>query len=479
MYKNFKILLLTSILAIFNVAEAQVIIEGQIKNAPPKSTLKINCYKDNIYYEEILSKIIKLDRNGSFKLTLAIPKSAFTQLVIGDEYTNLFLVKNKHLKVSIDYLKFDASIHYEGKGAADNNFMAALLLAENKLYHGPYITNEDRDAFLLFSDSLCVNNLMEMNLYPQPKTTSPYSPEFTKFINDQPIYKTLFSQWQYSRQFKVLSIVGKTAPYRYNYFDFLQIYKFKVTKMDELTSFLIHENDIISNYAVPDSLVGLPLDEALIHKNFKHRQFLYITDKHDYQLTRFLRNNLGEVKEDLSFVESLVREFKTVCTNPQFNATIDSVFEQIKNLQKGKSAPTFTLTDASGKQVALSDFIGKVVFIDFWATWCGPCMEELPASHQLMTTFKDDKNVVFLYINIMDDKKKWIKYLTTKNAEGIQLHANDKQSNSLMFDYMFNGIPSYVLIDKKGRILSTAFKYPISENLQNLAKMIREAAKQE
>ncbi|MDI1234923.1 MAG: TlpA disulfide reductase family protein [bacterium] len=457
------------------MAKTQVLIEGQINNAPPKSTLKITCYKDNINYKEILSKSIPLNANGSFKLTLAIPKTAFSQLVIGDEYTNLFLVKNKHLKVSIEYQNFDKSVHYEGNGAADNNFMAGLLLAENELYHGPYITNKERDAYLHFEDSLTSLQLKDSTFIPK----SNYSPEFVKFINDQPVYKTLFSQWLYSRQYKVLSYISKTPPYRYNYFDFLQIYKFKVTKMDELTSFLVHENDIISNFSVPDSIEGLTLDEALMLKNLMHRQFLYIDNKRDYQLTRFLRYNLGDVKEDLSFVETIVNDYKIVCTNPEYNATIDSVLNQIKTIQKGKPAPAFTLTDVSGKKVALSDFIGKVVFIDFWATWCGPCIEELPASHQLMNTFKEDKNVVFLYINVMDDKKKWNQYLTKKNAEGIQLFADEKQSNSLMFDYVFNGIPTYVLIDTKGQILSTTFKYPISENLQNLAQAIREAAKQE
>lgn len=71
MCKNFKILLLVGILAIFNLAKAQVIIEGQIKNAPPNSNLKITCYKDNIYNEEILSKNINLDATGSFKFSLA------------------------------------------------------------------------------------------------------------------------------------------------------------------------------------------------------------------------------------------------------------------------------------------------------------------------------------------------------------------------------------------------------------------------
>lgn len=471
----FKILLLAGILAFYNLAKAQVMIEGIINNAPPKSTLKITCYKDNIYYEEILSKSIPLNANGSFKLTLAIPKTASSQLVIGDEYTTLFLVKNKHLKVNIDYQNFDKSVHYEGNGAADNNFMAGLLLAENNLYNGPYITNKERDAYLHFEDSLAVLQLKDSTFKPK----SNYSPEFVKFINDQPVYKSLFSQWLYSRQFKVLSYIGKTPPYRYNYFDFLQIYKFKVTKMDELTSFLVHENDIISNYSVPDSLEGLALDEALLLKNLKHRQFLYLDNKRDYQLTRFLRYNLGDVKEDLIFVETIVKDYKTVCTNPQYNATIDSVLNQIKAIQKGKPAPTFTLTDVSGKQVGLSDFIGKVVFIDFWATWCGPCKEEMPATRELMNTFKEDKNVVFLSINVMDDLNKWKLFLNKEKAGGVQLYADEKQSNSLMFDYMFNGIPTYVLIDTKGQIFSTTFKYPISENLQNLAQVIREAAKQE
>src|SRR5512145_204952 len=69
-----------------------------------------------------------------------------------------------------------------------------------------------------------------------------------------------------------------------------------------------------------------------------------------------------------------------------------------------KAAPDFTLLDTDGQQVSLQHFRGKVVFLNFWATWCIPCREEMPAMEQLYQEFKD-KNFVILAVNVKDRRQ--------------------------------------------------------------------------
>ncbi|POY36220.1 hypothetical protein C3K47_10710 [Solitalea longa] len=130
-------------------------------------------------------------------------------------------------------------------------------------------------------------------------------------------------------------------------------------------------------------------------------------------------------------------------------------------------APGFTYPDLNGKMVSLSDFTGKVVLMDIWASWCGPCKQEIPYLNALEKEMHG-KDVVFMSVSIdkLTDKDKWLKAIADNQAGGNQLFsANDTQFAK---DYMITTIPRFVVIDKKGNMVQMNAPRPSSPDLKQL-----------
>ena len=102
-------------------------------------------------------------------------------------------------------------------------------------------------------------------------------------------------------------------------------------------------------------------------------------------------------------------------------------YEQYTRLEKGRKAPHFSLLDKDGNRKNLSDWLGNYVYIDVWATWCGPCCRELPAFHKLKEEFKD-KPICFVSISIDADEAAWRAKIEKDSLDGIQLRVNEEDT---------------------------------------------------
>jgi len=125
----------------------------------------------------------------------------------------------------------------------------------------------------------------------------------------------------------------------------------------------------------------------------------------------------------------------------------------IQPVKAGKKAPVFSLEDLSGKKSELKQYRGKVVFLNFWATWCGPCKEEMPSMEELSKKFKE-KDFVFLAISVDYAGIKPVKEFIEKYRYTFPVLIDPKCKTLDLFEV--KGIPTTFLVDKKGIIIGKA-----------------------
>ncbi|MGS2740036.1 TlpA family protein disulfide reductase [Sinomicrobium pectinilyticum] len=190
-----------------------------------------------------------------------------------------------------------------------------------------------------------------------------------------------------------------------------------------------------------------------------------------------IRNKMlfGAVRSSITYVDENEREeyytaFKAASTDKDNNAEIEKMYNGLRALAKGNPSPGFTdYENYAGGTTSLDDLKGKYVYIDVWATWCGPCRAEIPFLKKAEEEYRD-KNIEFVSISIDQEKDhdKWRAMIEEKELKGIQLLADNAFESEFVTAYLIAGIPHFILIDPEGTIVSSNAPRPSSPDLKKL-----------
>ena len=281
--------------------------------------------------------------------------------------------------------------------------------------------------------------------------------------------------------------------------------KFKLTlEIDSADYFTFYDgNETTAMYLKPGECMSLTLDtkefdETITYSNSEESNFLakkYLIEENYFDLDT---DSIYALNDSLYFnffmilKEQLLTELNKLSNNDFIDKETYNINQimidanswkkewEKRNLalsilpQPGEPAIDFTYPDINNKTVSLSDFKGKYVYIDIWATWCGPCIREIPYLVELEKQYHD-KNIVFMSVSVDNDTnlEKWEEMIKEKGMGGEQLFASGWNSQ-IGNDYAISatGIPRFLLIDKDGNMLDINAPRPSSEKITEIFKNI-------
>lgn len=195
-------------------------------------------------------------------------------------------------------------------------------------------------------------------------------------------------------------------------------------------------------------------------------QFDNAVDEHIAKVSSLLNDNANELgtafvaREKVAFAD-----FKK-----DMQVQNDKQLKIDKNLKPGMMSPQFSnYEDYKGGKKSLTDFKGKYVFIDLWATWCGPCKYEVPFLIDLEKKYHG-KNIEFVSISIdrQKDKEKWKKMIAKEGMTGTHLLADNEIDSDFVKAYYVEAIPQFILLDPQGKIVSNNTARPSEPELIEL-----------
>ena len=390
---------------------------------------------------------IAVNEDGTFSTQLNGVEEGVYMLYDQKEGTDLYILPGKDLQVTFDTKEFDETMTYTGAGAAPSNYLAQKMLnTEKSMSDRKAIFSKDEADFASFIVDIKSERLDFLNA--KKDLPENFIKEEKKVIN----YEYLADLQSYSLY--------------HGYYTGDDVYEASAEFMKPLENISLDNEVDFVNIPAYAQLVQSTLSEGTVKERLDRLQGIKsekIRESELNSLMRTIRPGSETLEEDYELLIAAIKDEGN-------KKKLTEKFELCKSLAKGSPSPVFNFEDRNGKMVKLEDLKGKNIYIDVWATWCGPCIREIPDLKKLEAEYHN-KNIEFVSISIdkMKDKEKWLAMVEEKELIGEQLMADKDWKSDFVVNYGIRGIPRFILLDDEGKIVSADAPRPSSgEKVKNM-----------
>ena len=438
------------------------IIQGQLTNLTEKELIFF--FRDpEKGLKDHKIETVQADSTGRFYLeTYAITRPTMATLRKGELSVNVYAAPGYSLTLKgdvKDMRQFMQHKQISGIGSETNQYLLAQDIAMYTSRDSvPWYEMKEKELLKFVKKDQRIRDSLYVQFFGRGKVNDKWLKDFAKLTR---------LDNQFLQTYYLLNLVTYDSTFNYN-----RSVSFLAANTDKrLWADLYNEENLVSENYISWFMGTYPefLRRQAIRKNPA-----YVNEKDDISLVKEMDANYkGAIREIKMFTK--MKNLITYCRSfeelegykskmPKYIALLKSGADrseltklligketELMRAQIGKAAPLFTAADSTGVLYKLSDYNGKVVYLDLWASWCGPCRAEAPHFKKLMQKYKDNSDVVFISVAVMDKPDKWRGALVKDNPSGLQLYDSD---GTVQAAYFASSIPKFILINKKGEIVS-------------------------
>ena len=387
---------------------------------------------------------IALDQEGKAEFVLTGCDAAYARLFYGRDFKWVYLEKGDRASVSFDGRDFSGTFAFDGEKAPAVKYLNTIKLT----------ALPDSDYALPFEEFLAKTQAKEKDAVKLMKANGLKSAgNFVKMEEAKIKYAYGATLLMHSVGHKMMTgnMGYEPSDAYYEVIDSYLADDAMLADLDEYRGFAVEAAHLLD--AANRNVTAL-YPKTVAQMNF-------VTDRFsDEKLRSTLLHYLAAPYVDrfgTEDIQDLENIYRTYVKDEALLADFEAKYDKWNLSAVGKPSPALSAVDIDGKEWTLEDFKGKYVYIDMWATWCGPCKREMPYLKELEERFADAQ-IVFLGLSVDKDKEKWEEMVTSGAMTGVQLHLGTQ--SKFQKAYNVEGIPHFILLDKNGVVISKDMTRP-------------------